>query len=275
MLLFPTKFNNWLGKKIPSLASLFEGGAEVWPEELPAHLAGGISLAPLEIQQPSLTRGPEGRWESGSSVEACYRPGDVAWLSLAGGQVPTKLLYHSLSSAVQETDCSSVGAPQGHKPCQQTCSGVDSSLHGSAGPGRSPLQHRLPMGSQLPSRIHLPRRGVPSTGYRWISAPPWTSMGCRGTACLTMVFSTGCIRGISAPVFGAPPPPPSTLTLVSAAFSLLSPAGKWPYAGFFLSFFFFPCLTMLPQRCYTVADGLGLDQQWVCLAAGWCWLHQT
>jgi len=35
-----------------------------------------------------------------------------------------------------------------------------------------------------------------SPGCRWGSAPPWTFMGCR-TACLIIVFSTGC-RGISA-----------------------------------------------------------------------------
>jgi len=52
-------------------------------------------------------------------------------------------------------------------------------------------------------------------GCRWISAPPWTSMGCRGTACLTMVCSM-CCRGISALVPGARPPSPSSLTLVSA-----------------------------------------------------------
>jgi len=40
-------------------------------------------------------------------------------------------------------------------------------------------------------------------------------MDCRGTACLTMVFSIGC-RGSSAPVPGAPPPPLSALSLVSA-----------------------------------------------------------
>ena len=70
--------------------------------------------------------------------------------------------------------CSSAGFPRGHSLLQApTCSGVGS-----------------------------------SPGCRWISAPPWTSLGCRGTACLTMVFPTGC-RGISAPTPGAPPPPPS------------------------------------------------------------------
>ena len=38
-----------------------------------------------------------------------------------------------------------------------------------------------------------------ATDCRWISAPPWTSMGCRGKSHLTMVFTTGC-RGFSAPV---------------------------------------------------------------------------
>jgi len=48
----------------------------------------------------------------------------------------------------------------------------------------------LPTGSQHSSGIHLLWRGVPSMGCRLISAPPWTSMGCRGTACLTRVFIT-------------------------------------------------------------------------------------
>ena len=42
------------------------------------------------------------------------------------------------------TGCSSMGPPQGHKPCQQTCSGMGSSLHGSTDPGRSLLQRRAP-----------------------------------------------------------------------------------------------------------------------------------
>jgi len=113
------------------------------------------------------------------------------------------------------TGCSSTGPPRGHKPCQQTCSSTGFSLHGSAGPATSLLQRGLPTGSQHPSSIPLLQRGVPSMGYRWISAPPWTSTGCRGTACLTVVFSTGCVV-ISALVPGPPPPPPSALTLVSA-----------------------------------------------------------
>ena len=81
--------------------------------------------------------------------------------------------------------CSSVGSPQGHSLLWASpCSSVGSSL-----------------------------------GCRWRSAPLWTSMGCRGTACLTMVFSSGC-RGTSAPAPGAPPHLPSALTLVPAGLFL-------------------------------------------------------
>jgi len=111
-----------------------------------------------------------------------------------------------MGCSLSGTGCSSVGPPWGHKPCQQTFSCVVFSLHRSAGPGGGLLQSRLPMGSQLPSGIHLLWCGVPSTGYRWISAAPWTSMGCRGTTCLTMVFITSCKGRLSAPVFRAPPP---------------------------------------------------------------------
>jgi len=53
---------------------------------------------------------------------------------------------------------------------------------------QEPAPAQLPTGSQPPSGIHLLWRGVPSMGYRWRSAPPWTSTDCRGTTCLTMVF---------------------------------------------------------------------------------------
>jgi len=55
--------------------------------------------------------------------------------------------------------------------------------------------------------------------YMHVSAPLWTSLGCRGTACLTVIFITGCREKISAPAPGAPLPSPS-LTLVSAGLFL-------------------------------------------------------
>ncbi|KAM9590844.1 uncharacterized protein ACIBXB_005893 [Morphnus guianensis] len=109
--------------------------------------------------------------------------------SPTGSQVLPENLLHGLLSTdpqVLPGACSSAGFPRGHSLLwEPTCSGVGS-----------------------------------STGCRWISAPPRTSMDCRGTACLTMVFTTGC-RGISALAPGAPPPPPSSLTLVSAGLFLL------------------------------------------------------
>jgi len=107
----------------------------------------------------------------------------------------------------------------------------------------------LHMGSQLPSGIHLLRRGVPSTGCRWRSAPPWTLMDCRGTSCRTMVFSTSCKRKLSALASQAPPPAPASLTLVSAELFLsyrLTPLSSLPFSRSF----FFPFLTLLSQRCY-------------------------
>jgi len=66
----------------------------------------------------------------------------------------------SRSGSPSGIGCSSVGPPQGHRSCQQTCSSVGYSLHGSTGPGRSLLQRGLPMVSQPPSAIHLLRCGV-------------------------------------------------------------------------------------------------------------------
>jgi len=88
------------------------------------------------------------------------------------------------------------------------------------GPARSLLQHGLPTGSQLPSGFHLLQHRVPSVGYRCISAPPWTSTDCRGTTCLTMVFITSCKGKPSTLAPQAPPPPLSSLILVSAEFFL-------------------------------------------------------
>jgi len=57
-------------------------------------------------------------------------------------------------------DCSSVGPLCSHKSCQQTCSSVGSSLHGSTCPGRSLLEHGLSTGPQPPLGIYLLQHGV-------------------------------------------------------------------------------------------------------------------
>jgi len=76
-----------------------------------------------------------------------------------------------------------VGPPRGHKSCQQTCSSA----------GNSPWVHRS---CQEPDpawalhevtasfgHMHLLQNGVLHS-CRWRSAPPWTSMGCRGISAL-------------------------------------------------------------------------------------------
>ena len=84
--------------------------------------------------------------------------------------------------------------------------------------GVQSLQNSCPSG---PSMGHscLQASTSPSTGSftgsKWISAPPWTSMGCRGTTYSTMVVTTGC-RGILARSH-ITPPTPSELTWASAA----------------------------------------------------------
>ena len=93
----------------------------------------------------------------------------------------------SIGCSPSGMDCSGRGPPVGHWSCQRTCCTVGFSPW-ATGPVRSLLQHGLSMGSQPPSGIHLLRREVPSTGYRWRSAPSWSSMDCRGTTCRTMVF---------------------------------------------------------------------------------------
>jgi len=55
---------------------------------------------------------------------------------------------------------------ESHKTCQQTCSSMGSCLHRAKGPGRTPLQSRLSMGSQSPSGICLLQHG-----------PPWAAGG--------------------------------------------------------------------------------------------------
>jgi len=106
----------------------------------------------------------------------------------------------SMGPQVLPEVCFSAGFPRGHSLLwASTCSGVGSSI-----------------------------------GLRWISDPPWTSMGCRGTVCLTMVFVMAA--GESAPVHGGPSPLPSSLTLVYAELFLshrLTPRSVAVFAAFF------------------------------------------
>jgi len=142
------------------------------------------------------------------------------------------------------------GSSRGHKPCQQTCSGVGSSLHGSAGPGRSLLQRGAPH-SLLRA---FTCSGVGSSlGCAWRSAPLWASMCCRGTACLTRVCSAGC-RGICAGAWSTSCPPFS-LTLMSA--------------GLFLSHILTPlsCCTLLLCRFFPLKYVLA--QPWAVVDPSW------
>ena len=91
--------------------------------------------------------------------------------------------------------------------------------------------------------------GLPdSPGCRSRSAPLWTYMDCRQTACLTMVFITGCKVKISALAPGASPLPLSSLILVSARLFLshiLTPLSR-----LLVHSRFFSLLNVLSQGCY-------------------------
>ena len=158
----------------------------------------------------------------------------------------------SVGCSPSGTGCSSVGHPQGHKPCQQTCSGMGSSLPRSTGPGRNLLQLGIPMGSHPSSDIYLLWHGVPSTGYRRIPVAPWPSMSCREKSCLTMVFIMSCKGKLSSPASRAPSPPAPTFFTdlgVCRAVSLTLSHSSLSTA-ISSQFFFFTFLNILSQKCY-------------------------
>lgn len=100
-----------------------------------------------------------------------------------------------------------------------------------------------------------------SMGCRWVCAPDWSFLGCGW-------LRTGC-RGIPAPDLGAPP-------LIPAAWPGDCRAVALTYPGSSL-------WLMLCTACpflnlggtATIADGLCLGQQQVCLGLSWLWLCWT
>jgi len=176
--------------------------------------------------------------------------------------LPLSTVLHARTWVLLMSCCSSRTAPacvlsMGCSPSRMNCSNVG--LPGATSTARklalvwAPLHwpQLLPgacscVGSPWAAtsfRAHLPAsvQGPPQAVV-WICAPTWSSMGCRETTQVIMVFSRGC-RGIFAPALGAPPPPPSSLTLVSGAES--------------------------------IPDGLIFGQWWVNFEADWNWLCPT
>lgn len=101
-----------------------------------------------------------------------------------------------------------------------------------------------------------------SVGYMWLSAPSWPFMGCRETACLTVIFYMEC-REISALLPGAP----SSLTLVSAeVFSshVITPDRWWCCIGFPARFH-----VCSHRSTITITDGHSLGQHWDHLETDW------
>jgi len=163
----------------------------------------GLTLLPSSLSPPS---SGAGGWGMGVAVSSshvvCAAPSSSDFhcssvRSLSRETILHKLLQHESfprAAALHElpqrgslptgcspsgTSCSSMSPPRRHKPCQQTCSGMGSSLHGSTGPGRSLLQPGLPMGSQGVLQAStccgvgsLPRTAGGSLLHR---GPPWAA----------------------------------------------------------------------------------------------------
>jgi len=146
------------------------------------------------------------------------------------------------------TGCSSMGPPWGHKPCQQTCSSVGSSLHRSTGPGRSLIQCGLPMGSQPPSGIQLLRCGV----FHRLRVDLCSTMDLHGLQGDNLPHhglhhelqgKTLCsdVSSTSSPSFFTDLGVCRVVSLTSSHSSLLTAISPWV---------FFPFLNILSQRCY-------------------------
>ena len=124
--------------------------------------------------------------------------------------------HSSMRCSPSRTGCSSVGPPWGHKSFQETCSSMGSSLHRSAGPCQEPAAAQTSHGVTASSQASTCSSVGLLCGLQVDLCIHGSSIhGLQGHSCFTMVCTMGC-RGIPAPAPGAPPVPPSALTLVSA-----------------------------------------------------------
>ena len=113
------------------------------------------------------------------------------------------------------TGCFSMGPPWGHKPCQQTCSSVGTSLHTS---WQQTTSVRAPHGTQPPSGIHLLNRGV----LLGLQVQIFSSVdlhGLQGHSLSHHGLFHGLQRNLCSGAWSTSSPPFS-LTLVSAEFFL-------------------------------------------------------
>jgi len=154
-------------------------------------------------------------------------------------------------------DCSSVCPPKVHRSCQKTrfCMG---SCPQAAVSAKSLIQHGFSTGCSFLQGTSPGLVWCPPQAAGWISTPPCSSMGCKGTTCITTVFITGC-RRISSLAPGEPSPPPSFLTLVSAGLCL----------SHFFTFFLLAAMQRLSPSCkYVVTDVLPVSLTGSALASG-------
>jgi len=121
----------------------------------------------------------------------------------------------SMGCSPSGTGCSSRGSsPCSHKPCQQNCSSIGSSFHGSTGPARSLLQFRLSTRSQPPSGNHLLWCGI-HHGLQVEISSTVDLHGLQGDSLPHCGLDHG-LQGKLCSSAWSTFPPPSALTLVSA-----------------------------------------------------------
>lgn len=153
--------------------------------------------------------------------------------------------------SLSETDGSSVG----HRSCQLTYSSVGSFPWPTA-----PYQEPTP----ALKCCRLLQAHLPALVWNLTQPAPWPSTGCKGTAWLTVGFTTGW-REISAPVRGAHPAPSLSLSSLTLALAemFLTPL---PHSGCTAFLTFLNTLSQRHHHCHW------LTQLWTAQGQSWSWL---